>query len=75
MKVLYDDANLSINAFCVDKNKCTGDEKKVITFDQFFNIFNKKGYSINNITYFKDNPWDIVVKDNTVTSITEHFIP
>ena len=64
-----------IKAFCTDKNNCTGNEKETITFDQFFNIFNKKDYYINNVTYLKDNPWDIVVKDNLITSITEHYIP
>lgn len=72
---ISNDAKLLIRAFCTDKNKCTGEEKQIITFDQFFNIFNIEDYSINNVNYFKYNPWDIVVKDNLVISITEHFVP
>jgi hypothetical protein len=66
---ISNDTKLLINSFCIDKNKCTGEEKQILTFDQFSNIINKTD------TYLRYNPWDIVVKDNLITSITEHFMP
>jgi hypothetical protein len=72
---ISDFTKLLVSSFCVDKNKCTGEEKQILTFDQFSNIFNIKDYSINNVNYLKSNPWDIIVKDGVVVEISEHFMP